>query len=181
MGYGWAARQSLQPTASQRRTLDQLRGQGRRIDEDLLAHISPAHNQNIGLFSTITVDIEAERAQLAPPATATTRQSPVMAAPGERGPRVPGAATTPGARRGCGSGRYTGVEATRRAPDTPSSRRSRRLFLDPARPRLHITPPPRVVSATCDHRGLNWHHRVAGGPGWTGGFDAFVALFVRQH
>jgi hypothetical protein len=69
MGYGWAARLSLQPATSQRRTLDQLRGQGRRIDEDLLAHISPAHSQNIGLFGTITVDIEAERAQLAPPAT----------------------------------------------------------------------------------------------------------------
>jgi hypothetical protein len=32
----------------------------------------------------------------------------------------------------------------------------------PAHPRLHITLPPRVVSATCDHRGLNWHDRGAG-------------------
>jgi hypothetical protein len=30
--------------------VDQLRGQGCRVDEELLAHMSPAHSENIGLF-----------------------------------------------------------------------------------------------------------------------------------
>jgi len=40
--------------------VDQLRGRGRRVDEELLAHISPAHSDNIGLFGTITVDVDHE-------------------------------------------------------------------------------------------------------------------------
>ncbi len=58
--------------------VDQLRGQGRRVDEELLAHISPAHSENIGLFGTITVDIDAELAQLDPTGHRPLRQ-PVMA------------------------------------------------------------------------------------------------------
>lgn len=42
------------------------RGRGRRVDDKLLAHFSPAHSENIGLFGTITVDIDAELAQLDP-------------------------------------------------------------------------------------------------------------------
>jgi TnpA family transposase len=59
--------------------VDQIRGQGRRVDEELLVHISPAHSENIGLFGTITVDIEAELAQLDPTGHRPLRQSPVMA------------------------------------------------------------------------------------------------------
>ena len=42
----------------------QFRAQGRRVDDVLLAHISPARSENIGLFGTITVDIDHELAQL---------------------------------------------------------------------------------------------------------------------
>ncbi len=39
---------------------------GRRGDEDVLAHISPAHSANINFFGAIEVDIEAELAALGP-------------------------------------------------------------------------------------------------------------------
>ncbi|WP_405148837.1 transposase [Sphaerisporangium sp. NBC_01403] len=41
-------------------------GSGRRIDGDVLAHISPAHSENINLFGSVDVDIEGELAQLGP-------------------------------------------------------------------------------------------------------------------
>lgn len=37
---------------------------GRRIDEEVLAHMSPAHSENINVFGSIEVDIEGELAQL---------------------------------------------------------------------------------------------------------------------
>ena len=46
--------------------VDHLRAQGRRVDDDVLTHISPAQSENIGLFGTITVDIDRELAQLDP-------------------------------------------------------------------------------------------------------------------
>ena len=42
------------------------RRQGRRIDDEVLAHISPAHSENINFFGAIEVDIDAELAQLGP-------------------------------------------------------------------------------------------------------------------
>ncbi|GAA4479678.1 Tn3-like element TnAs1 family transposase [Rhodococcus olei] len=45
---------------------EQLRRSGRRIDDDVLAHISPAHSENINFFGAIEVDIDAELAQLDP-------------------------------------------------------------------------------------------------------------------
>ncbi|MEU4381746.1 Tn3 family transposase [Micromonospora echinofusca] len=44
--------------------VDRLRAAGRDIPDELLAHISPAHSENINFFGTITVDIEAELAKL---------------------------------------------------------------------------------------------------------------------
>lgn len=44
----------------------QLRSRGRDIPDQLLAHISPAHSENIDFFGTITVDVEAELAKLDP-------------------------------------------------------------------------------------------------------------------
>ena len=38
---------------------------GRRIDDEVLAHISPAHNENINFFGSIGVDTETELAELA--------------------------------------------------------------------------------------------------------------------
>lgn len=35
------------------------RERGLRVDDELLAHMSPAHSENIGLFGTIIVDIDA--------------------------------------------------------------------------------------------------------------------------
>ena len=46
--------------------VQQLRGQGRAIPDELLAHISPAHSENINFFGVITVDVEAELAKLDP-------------------------------------------------------------------------------------------------------------------
>jgi TnpA family transposase len=46
--------------------VDQLRRGGRRIDDEVLAHISPAHSENINFFGAIEVDIDAELAELGP-------------------------------------------------------------------------------------------------------------------
>ena len=45
---------------------EQMRRAGRRIDDEVLAHISPAHSENINFFGAIEVDIDAELAQLGP-------------------------------------------------------------------------------------------------------------------
>ena len=42
----------------------QLRGEGRSVPDELLAHISPGHSGNINFFGVINVDIEAELAKL---------------------------------------------------------------------------------------------------------------------
>ncbi|MDP9850485.1 Tn3 family transposase [Streptosporangium lutulentum] len=46
--------------------VESMRASGRRIDEEALAHISPAHSENINFFGSIAVDIEGELAQLGP-------------------------------------------------------------------------------------------------------------------
>ncbi|GAA5050107.1 Tn3 family transposase [Nocardia callitridis] len=46
--------------------VEQMRRQGRRIDAEVLAHISPAHSENINFFGAIEVDIDAELAALGP-------------------------------------------------------------------------------------------------------------------
>ena len=56
--------------------VDQLRGRGRCVDEELLAHISPAHSDNIGLFGIITVDVDHELANSGPPATGPCASRP---------------------------------------------------------------------------------------------------------
>ena len=38
----------------------------RRIDDEVLMHISPAHSKNINFFGANEVDIDAELAQLGP-------------------------------------------------------------------------------------------------------------------
>ncbi len=45
---------------------ESLRAAGRRVDDEVLAHISPAHSENINFFGSIDVDIDAELAQLGP-------------------------------------------------------------------------------------------------------------------
>ncbi|WSF96001.1 transposase [Nocardia vinacea] len=46
--------------------VEQMRRAGRRIEDEVLAHISPAHSENINFFGAIEVDIDAELAQLGP-------------------------------------------------------------------------------------------------------------------
>jgi Tn3 transposase DDE domain len=46
--------------------VESMRRGGRRIDDEVLAHISPAHSENINFFGAIEVDIEGELAQLGP-------------------------------------------------------------------------------------------------------------------
>lgn len=43
-----------------------MRREGRRIDDEVLAHISPAHSENINFFGAIEIDIDAGLAQLGP-------------------------------------------------------------------------------------------------------------------
>ena len=43
-----------------------LRARGRAVPDEILAHISPAHSENINFFGVITVDVEAELAKLDP-------------------------------------------------------------------------------------------------------------------
>ncbi|MEV0111562.1 Tn3 family transposase [Nocardia sp. NPDC050799] len=46
--------------------VEQMRRAGQRIDDEVLAHISPAHSANINFFGAIEVDIDAELAALGP-------------------------------------------------------------------------------------------------------------------
>jgi hypothetical protein len=46
--------------------VEQMRRAGRRIDDEVLAHTSPAHTENINVFGAIEVDIDVELAQLGP-------------------------------------------------------------------------------------------------------------------
>lgn len=41
-----------------------MRATGRHVPDDVLAHISPAHSDNVNYFGSITVDIDRELAQL---------------------------------------------------------------------------------------------------------------------
>jgi len=42
----------------------ELRSGGRRIDDEVLAHVSPAHNENIGFYGTFSFEVATELAQL---------------------------------------------------------------------------------------------------------------------
>ncbi len=46
--------------------VEQMRRSGQRIDDEVLAHISPAHSADINFFGAIEVDVEGEIAQLGP-------------------------------------------------------------------------------------------------------------------
>ena len=46
--------------------VESVRAAGRHVDEDVLAHICPAHSENINFFGAIEVDIDGELAQLGP-------------------------------------------------------------------------------------------------------------------
>ncbi|OLL70165.1 Transposase [Pseudonocardia sp. Ae263_Ps1] len=53
--------------------VESMRAAGRRVDDEVLAHISPAHSENINFFGTIDVDIDGELAQLGPSGYRTLR------------------------------------------------------------------------------------------------------------
>jgi TnpA family transposase len=44
----------------------EMRAQGLRVEDEVLAHISPAHSENVNFFGSITVDVERELAKLDP-------------------------------------------------------------------------------------------------------------------
>jgi TnpA family transposase len=46
--------------------VDSMRRSGRRVDDEVLAHVSPAHSENINFFGAIDVDVDGELAQLGP-------------------------------------------------------------------------------------------------------------------
>ncbi|MDP9868923.1 MULTISPECIES: Tn3 family transposase [Streptosporangium] len=46
------------------RAVLELRAQGRDVPDELLSHVSPGRSDNINLFGTIDVDIDAELAEL---------------------------------------------------------------------------------------------------------------------
>jgi len=47
------------------RAVAELRASGRQVDDDLLALISPAHNENVGFYGTFSFDVDRELAALA--------------------------------------------------------------------------------------------------------------------
>ncbi|OKI28587.1 hypothetical protein A6A25_30700 [Saccharothrix sp. CB00851] len=46
--------------------VESLRRSGRRVEDEVLAHISPAHSENINSFGAIEVDVEGELPLLGP-------------------------------------------------------------------------------------------------------------------
>ncbi|MFI1045352.1 Tn3 family transposase [Streptomyces griseoruber] len=44
----------------------QMRAEGRAADDELLAHISPAHSETVNFFGTINVEVDTELAELDP-------------------------------------------------------------------------------------------------------------------
>jgi TnpA family transposase len=46
--------------------VDKLRADGREVPDELLAHISPARNENIGFYGTFRFDVERELSELDP-------------------------------------------------------------------------------------------------------------------
>jgi TnpA family transposase len=46
--------------------INQMRAEGRAIDDELLAHISPAHSENVNFYGTIAVEVDTELAKLDP-------------------------------------------------------------------------------------------------------------------
>ncbi|MGW0564014.1 Tn3 family transposase [Streptomyces sp. NPDC003016] len=44
----------------------QMRAEGRAVDDELLARISPAHSENVNFFGTISVEVDTELAELDP-------------------------------------------------------------------------------------------------------------------
>lgn len=44
----------------------QMRAEGRAVEDELLAHISPAHSENVNFFGTIAVEVDTELAKLDP-------------------------------------------------------------------------------------------------------------------
>jgi hypothetical protein len=42
----------------------ELRAGGRQIDDAVLAHISPAHNENIAFYGAFPIEVDRELAQL---------------------------------------------------------------------------------------------------------------------
>jgi len=59
--------------------VEEMRSTGRRVDDDLLAHVSPAHSENINFFGEIAVDVEHELAQLGPTGYRPLRGKPAAA------------------------------------------------------------------------------------------------------
>ncbi len=46
--------------------INQMGAEGRAIDDELLAHISPAHSENVNFYGTIAVEVDTEVAKLDP-------------------------------------------------------------------------------------------------------------------
>jgi TnpA family transposase len=54
----------------------EMRAQGRQVENEILAHISPAHSENVNFFGSIAVDIERELAKLDPSGYRPLRELP---------------------------------------------------------------------------------------------------------
>jgi hypothetical protein len=94
--------------------VQQLRGQGRDVPDEILAHVSPAHSENVNFFGVITVDVEAELAKLDPAGWRPLRPAaPDLSLRCDRpGPRLAEPAAAAGRGAGCRSPRVAqGKEA----------------------------------------------------------------------
>lgn len=45
------------------RATEELRAGGRHVEEEVMAHVSPAHTENIGFYGTFSFEVDAELAQ----------------------------------------------------------------------------------------------------------------------
>lgn len=58
-----------QPSTTGALAATALRAEGRTVDDEVLAHISPVHSENVGFFGVIAVDVEGDLTE--PTATAS--------------------------------------------------------------------------------------------------------------
>ncbi|MBV8347108.1 MAG: hypothetical protein JOZ92_07885 [Candidatus Dormibacteraeota bacterium] len=71
------------------RAVDTLRGQGRQIDSELLAHIWPTHHANVHFYGTHTIDIDG--ANSTPAAIGLSGHQPLVHRTKDGAPRPDGA------------------------------------------------------------------------------------------
>ncbi len=100
----------------------ELRSGGRRIDDEVLAHVSPAHNENIGFYGTFSFGWPPSSPSSSTVTDRCARQADEPVAP-EAQPRVTARYLDGGGARSWGTA-STPPAATRSPPSTTAKQRS---------------------------------------------------------